>query len=80
MKLVIDIPEEVYKKQSFSNYFGAWSSKLQETVENGTLLEQRTGHWILTKDGFECTECGCALRSRADLCQYCGAKMLKEGE
>lgn len=41
------------------------------------LSEQRTGHWILTKDGFECTECGCTLRSRADLCQYCGVKMLK---
>ena len=40
--------------------------------------QPKTGHWIATEDGFECSECGCISRSRADFCQYCRAKMQTE--
>lgn len=40
--------------------------------------KEKTGHWIRTKDGFECSECGCISRSLADFCQYCGASMVSE--
>ena len=36
MKLIIEIPEEVYEKQRYSQYFGAWSVVLQKCFENGT--------------------------------------------
>ena len=39
----------------------------------------RIGRWIATEDGFECSKCGCISRSRANLCQYCGAKMEVDG-
>lgn len=40
--------------------------------------EPKSGKWIATENGFECSECGCISRSRADFCQYCGAKMESE--
>ena len=40
MKLIIEIPEEVYEKQRYSQYFGAWSVVLQKCFENGTPLEK----------------------------------------
>lgn len=40
--------------------------------------KEKTGHWIRTKDGFECSECSCISRSLADFCQYCGASMVSE--
>ena len=35
MKLIIDIPDEVLKSRHYCRYFGAWSTKLTETIENG---------------------------------------------
>lgn len=26
--------------------------------------QEKTGYWIATEDGFECSECGCISRSR----------------
>ena len=46
MKLVIEIPEEVYKKQRYSQYFGAWSVVLQKCFENGTPLPKGHGRLI----------------------------------
>lgn len=42
--------------------------------------QHKTGHWIATENGFECSECGCISRSRADVCQYCGEKMVEPQE
>ena len=47
----------------------------EEIAEQLPSVQPKTGHWIATEDGFECSECGCISRSRADFCQYCGAKM-----
>ena len=40
--------------------------------------QPKTGHWIATENGFECSECGCISRSRADICQYCSTRMESE--
>lgn len=40
MKLIIEIPEEVYEKQRYSQHFGAWSVVLQKCFENGTPLNE----------------------------------------
>lgn len=39
MKLIIDIPDEVYKDGTFLDYFHVMSSELVETIYNGTPLE-----------------------------------------
>ncbi len=36
MKLIIDIPDEVYKSGQFCSYFDAWSKKLEDLIANGT--------------------------------------------
>ena len=36
MKLIIDIPEEEYKRGTLCEYFGCWSMKLHDTFLNGT--------------------------------------------
>ncbi len=38
MKLIIDIPEEIWEKENFCDYFGAWSEKLQEIIKSGTVV------------------------------------------
>ena len=38
MKLVIDIPDDLLETQFFCQYFGVWSSKLQNTFMNGFQL------------------------------------------
>lgn len=47
MKLIIDIPDEVLKSRHYCQYFGAWSTKLTETIENGKSYDLRPqGEWI----------------------------------
>lgn len=41
MKLIIDVPNEVLKSRHYCQYFGAWSTKLTETIENGIPYEER---------------------------------------
>ena len=38
MKVMIDIPEEIWEKENFCDYFGAWSEKLQEVIKSGTVV------------------------------------------
>ena len=38
MKLVIEIPDDLLETQFFCQYFGVWSTKLQETFMNGFQL------------------------------------------
>lgn len=46
MKLIIDIPDEVLESKHYCRYFGAWSVKLSETIENGTPLPKGHGRLI----------------------------------
>lgn len=40
MKVVIDIPEENYKKDNLIHFFGVYSVKLDEVIKNGTPLNE----------------------------------------
>ena len=57
MKLIIDIPDEVLKSRHYCRYFGAWSTKLTETIENGIPCDE-----TFTKDEYE----GAYLRGYVD--------------
>lgn len=39
MKLIIDIPEENYKKDNLIHFFGVYSVKLDEVIKNGIPLD-----------------------------------------
>ena len=39
VKLVIAVPKEVYEKQQFAQYFGAWSATLHKHFKNAMLLD-----------------------------------------
>lgn len=43
MKIVIDIPEDIFVSENFVKYFGVWSFKLQDTIENGIPLPKGHG-------------------------------------
>ena len=36
MKRIIEIPDEVLKSKHYCQYFGAWSTKLTELIEQST--------------------------------------------
>ena len=40
MKIVIDIPDEVYKNKDFVNYYGAWSGRHQKAISEGQPLSE----------------------------------------
>lgn len=71
MKLIIDIPDEVLESRHYCQYFGAWSTKLTETIENGKPYEETQGEWIKVKEErmsvdmpgeivtrYKCSKCG----------------------
>ena len=49
-KVIIEIPEEVLESKQFCQYFGVWSTKLAETIENGKPYEEPTGDLISRED------------------------------
>lgn len=46
MKLIIDIPDEVYNDGTFLDYFHVMSGELVETIYNGTPLPKGHGRLI----------------------------------
>ena len=52
MKILIDIPEEVYESQRFSQYFGAWSVVLQKHFDNGTPIPDNATNGDIVKTLF----------------------------
>jgi hypothetical protein len=88
MKLIIDIPDEVLKSRHYCQYFGAWSTKLTETIENGIPYEERPqGEWICkTKstfpqyqpDEYKCPFCGHIENRKTKFCCDCGTDMRGE--
>ena len=72
MKVVIDIPDKVMNSKEFCNYFGAWSAKLDEVVENGTVLPN--GAWENYNTTFyKCPDCGYLLEK---CCPNCGNNVI----
>lgn len=85
MKLIIEIPEEIYESQRYAQYFGAWSVVLQKHFENGVQLEQepKTGRWYYDEERGAtgiyaiCSNCEENIYQTGDFkyCPNCGAKM-----
>ncbi|MBR6984187.1 MAG: hypothetical protein IKH75_11810 [Ruminococcus sp.] len=46
MEIVIKIPDEVIESKHYCQYFGVGSTKLYETIENGTRLPKGHGDLI----------------------------------
>ena len=53
MKLIIEIPEEVLSTRHYCQYFGAWSTKLTETIENGTPYEERPQGDLISRSALK---------------------------
>ena len=53
MKLIIDIPEEIYESQRYAQYFGAWSVVLQKHFENGTPIPDNATNGDVIKALFK---------------------------
>ena len=71
MQIVINIPKEVMESRQYCRYFGAWSEKLTETIENGVPLPERHGR-LIDVDALiveECTNCD-------GWCDYCACDCL----
>ena len=86
MKLVIDIPNNLYKdiKESYSITLGTiYTDKVVKAIKNGTQLQK--GQWVketLTDGKAECvrcSNCGCGLyyfkEFYSNYCPNCGAEM-----
>ena len=52
MKLIIDVPNEVLKSRHYCQYFGAWSTKLTETIENGIPYEERPQGDLISREAL----------------------------
>ena len=60
---------------------GGYFGTVREEIMPFVTPQQKTGHWIKSKDGYmRCDQCGSrgsAIKSR--FCHHCGAKMESEG-
>ena len=80
MKLIIDVPIEELTPKAFFDYFEVMSTKLSETLMNGTPYEERPqGEWIYHSDGYiafyTCNRCNCFGDIDDKFCSHCGANM-----
>ena len=50
MKLIIDIPDEYYKKDNLIHFFGCYSEKLDEVIKNGIPLPKDPRELIYESD------------------------------
>ena len=88
MKLVIEIPEEVYNNAKNDMLFG--STLLVNAIKNGKPQEPKTGHWIkygiprCGEQHYKCTSCGYYINfgqwgelytKEFKYCPNCGARM-----
>ena len=89
MKLVIEIPEEVYNNAKNDMLFG--STLLVNAIKNGKPQEPKIGYWIIDKEkiGYyisKCSACGHIFHGneiliyRPKYCANCGAKMVEPQE
>ena len=85
MKLLIDIPEEVYKLGALGLYFDCYSMKLHDTILSGIPIPDNVtnGEWVdQYNDGnWHCSKCGAIVEKDEQInhnwyfCYHCGAKM-----
>ena len=85
MKLIIDIPDDLYTKLSKSTedwaccYVEGWQKTIAQTIRNGIPYEEKPqGEWIdVNKDGslWKCSVCKEQSCCRGAYCPDCGSKM-----
>ena len=80
MKLIIDIPEELYRayKDRPPMLGDAGIDMIAQAIANGTPLPE--GHWIIMGDRYiKCSECGHITKTESpdiyNFCMVCGANM-----
>lgn len=56
MKIVIDIPDENYKRDNLIHFFGCYSEKLDEVIKNGTPLPKGHGRIADMDAAIKCIE------------------------
>lgn len=57
MKIVIEIPEDMYNNGQLVKFFGCYSKKLDEVIYNGTQLPKGHGR-LIDADAAKCSDCG----------------------
>lgn len=87
MKLVIDIPADVYTRL-FDNGVECIAktdiSEITKAIRKGETF--KTGHWIdsgldmINGDSYTCSKCGGFMIGASKFCPDCGCRMFKEGE
>lgn len=94
MKIVIDIPEKIYKASQIID--AKYEDVIQiplEVIKNGTLHEtvtefadrcrecgkMRKGYWIIKENGHvKCSKCLIVHSYPSIFCPSCGAKMIRK--
>lgn len=88
MKLIIDIPDEVYNDINSLAKFPTYISPiLRDIIKNGNVFseepERPQGEWIRTslygQTCYECYNCHLHYDLKTNYCPNCGAKMQKGG-
>lgn len=79
MKIVIDIPEEIYKASQIVDV--KYEDVIQiplEVISNGKPLNP--GHWIMENSVLRCSICneGVMRYDKYLFCPYCGAEMSED--
>ena len=82
MKMVIDMPDEMYDTINRGIYSSTYDGKkIRDIVMNGTPLKK--GEWILQSNGkckleyarFKCSNCNKITFEESNYCPRCGAEM-----
>ena len=81
MKIVIDIPEEMYEAAKTDMWCG--SPTLGYAIKKGTPYEEIPhGEWIVVVPNVssKCPFCSTIVSDTPNYCENCGASMKKEGD
>ena len=91
MKLIIDIPDEVYEDiDNYANFPTHFTPILRDIVKKGIpdntpVIERPKGKWLRDKDGSYCSGCGARaakdnylMELRTNFCSCCGLDLRGE--
>lgn len=84
MKIVVDIPDELYAMYKVSAENGITHKAIQYILD-GKPLAEKTGHWKPTvvrgSESYICSECSAeCCYVTTNFCPSCGAKMIDPQE
>lgn len=84
MKIVIDIPEEIYQEAKTTGYSHLYDEEVANAVTNGTPIQN--GIWVPHYSGYrqyygyDCSICKHWCEFERKFCGHCGAEMKREEE